>query len=201
MWVSKITEEDLTDEIIDRLLFEGLEDTEESVDCIIVLGSIKATKYRVPIAVNAYNSGRAKKIMLCGGALRDFPEGKFIEAEHMYKRVLELGVPQEDVIVENTSNNTVENILCALLELQRVFWLNKVNKVLLVTATYHMRRSLAIARYLFPAHIDIIPCHADDDNTNRDNWMKTDKGVERARGEALNIIRCVNNGVIPDFEI
>ena len=27
MWVSKITEKDLTDEIIDRLLFEGLEDT------------------------------------------------------------------------------------------------------------------------------------------------------------------------------
>ena len=201
MWVSKITEEDLTDEITDRLLFEGLEDTGESVDCIIVLGSIKATKYRVPIAVDVYKSGRANKIMLCGGALRDFPEGKFIEAEHMYKRVLELGVPQEDIIVENTSNNTVENILCALLELQRVFWLNKVNKVLLVTATYHMRRSLAIARYLFPAHINIIPCPADDDNTNRDNWMKTDKGVERARGEALNIIRCVNNGVIPDFEI
>ena len=35
MWVSKITEEDLTDEIIDRLLFEGLEDTGENVDCII----------------------------------------------------------------------------------------------------------------------------------------------------------------------
>ena len=61
MWVSKITEEDLTDEIIDRLLFEGLEDTGENVDCIIVLGSIKATKYRVPVAINAYNAGRAKK--------------------------------------------------------------------------------------------------------------------------------------------
>ncbi len=201
MWVSKITEEDLTDEIIDRLLFEGLEDTGENVDCIIVLGSIKATKYRVPIAVDAYNAGRANKIMLCGGALRDFPEGKFIESEHMNKRTLELGVPQEDIIVENTSKSTVENILCALVELQRAFWLNKVRKVLLVTATYHMRRSLAIARYLFPAHIDIIPCPADDDNTNRDNWMNTARGVERAKGEALNIMRCVNNGVIPDFEI
>ena len=60
MWVSKITEEDLTDEIVDRLLFEGIEDTGENVDCIIVLGSIKATKYRVPVAINAYNAGRAK---------------------------------------------------------------------------------------------------------------------------------------------
>lgn len=201
MLVSKLAEADLTDETIDRLLYKDLEDTGENIDCIIVLGSIKATKYRVPMAVNVYNSGRANKIMLCGGALREFPDGTRLEAEDMYKRVLELGVHKEDIILESTSQNTVENILCALIELQRVFWLNRVNKVLLVTTTYHMRRSLAIARYLFPAHIDIVPCPADDDTTKRDNWMNTQKGIERAKGEALNIIRCVKNGVIPDFEI
>lgn len=201
MWVSKITEEDLTDEIIDRLLYEGIEDTGETGECIIVLGSIKATKYRVPVAVNAYHAGRANKIMLCGGAFRNFPDGENIESEHMCKKALELGIPKENIILEKTSQNTVENILCALVELQRAFWLNRVNRVLLVTATYHMRRSLAIARYLFPVHIDIVPCPADDDNTNRDNWMNTSKGIERAKGEASNIIRCVKNGVIPDFEI
>lgn len=201
MLVSKLTEADLTDEIIDRLLYKDLEDTGENIDCIIVLGSIKATKYRVPMAVNVYNSGRANKIMLCGGASREFPDGTRIEAEDMYKRVLELGVPEEDIILENTSQNTVENILCALVELQRVFWLNRINKILLVTTTYHMRRSMAIARYLFPAHIDIVPCPADDDTTKRENWMNSSKGIERAKGEALNIIRCVRNGVIPDFEI
>ena len=201
MWVSEITEENLTDEVIDRLLFKGLDDTGENIDCIIVLGSVKASQYRVPVAVHAYNAGRAKKIMLCGGSVRNFPEGESTEALHMYKRTLELGVPKEDIIMESTSQNTVENILCALLELQRVFWLNRVNRVLLVTATYHMRRSLSIARYLFPAHIDIIPCLADDVNTNRDNWMNTPKGMERAKGEAVNIITCVKNGVIPDFEI
>lgn len=201
MWVSKITEEDLTNEIIDRLLFKGIEDTGDNVDCIIVLGSIKATKYRVPVAVNAYNAGRADKIMLCGGALRDFSEGKSSEAEHMCKSALEFGVAEENIILENTSQSTVENILCALVELQRAFWLNRVKKVLLVTTTYHMRRSLAIARYLFPKHIDIVPCPADDNNTKRDNWMNTPMGIERAKGEALNIVRCVKNGVIPDFEI
>lgn len=201
MLVSKLTEADLTDEIIDRLLYKDLEDTGENIDCIIVLGSIKATKYRVPMAVNVYNSGRANKIMLCGGALREFQDGTRIEAEDMYKSVLELGVSKEDIILESTSQNTVENILCSLIELQRAFWLNRINKVLLVTTTYHMRRSLAIARYLFPAHIDVVPCPADDDTTKRDNWMNTQKGIERAKGEALNIIRCVKNGVIPDFEI
>lgn len=201
MWVSKITEKDLTPEIVDRLLYEGLEDTGENADCIIVLGSIKAAKYRVPAAVEAYHAGRAGKIMLCGGALRTFPGEQHSEAEHMRIKALELGVAEEDIIMENTSQNTIENILCALLELQRSFWLNKVKKVLLVTTTYHMRRSLAIAGYLFPAHIEVVPCPADDTNTKRETWMNTPEGVERAKGEALNIVNCVKNGVIPDFEI
>lgn len=142
-----------------------------------------------------------KKLCFVGGALRNFPEGEIVEAEHMLNKSVELGVPIEDIILENTSQNTVENILFALVELQRAFWLNKVSSVLLITATYHMRRSLAIARYLFPEHIDIIPCPADDNNTNRDNWMKSAEGIKRAKGEALNIVQCVVNGVIPDFTV
>lgn len=201
MLVSKINEEDLTVELVDRLLFQGLEDTGEPTDCIIILGSIKAATYRVPVAVDAYNAGRASKMLLCGGKLRDFPIGKSTEAEHMRQAALELGVPEEDIILESTSQNTVENILFALIELQRTFWLNKVHSVLLVTTAYHMRRSLAIARYLFPEHITIVPCPANDNNTRRDNWMHTPIGIERAKGEAMTIVKYVINGVIPDFEI
>ena len=201
MFVSRIKEEDLTVEIVDRLLFQGLEDTGESVDCIIVLGSIKASKYRVPVAVDAYNTGRAHRIMLCGGKIREFSDARYSEAEDMYKAVLELGVSKENVILENASQNTVENILFSLIELQRTFCLNEVHRVLLVTTTYHMRRSLAIAQYLFPKHITIIPCPANDNHTRRDNWMNTPVGIERAKREALKIVEYVNNGVIPDFEI
>ena len=201
MLVSKIQENDLTIELIDRLLFQEIEDTGENVDCIIVLGSIKATKYRLPIAIEAYHAGRSNKIMLCGGKLRDFPTGQCSEATHMYESALDLGVAKEDLILENSSLNTVENILYALVELQRTLWLNKISKVLLVTTTYHMRRSLAIARYLFPKHITVIPCPADDTNTRKDNWMNTPVGIERAKKEALKIINYVINGVIPDFEI
>lgn len=201
MLVSKIKEEDLTAEIVDRLLFRDLEDTGENVDCIIVLGSIKAAKYRVPVAVDAYRAGRANKIMLCGGKLRDFPDGHYSEAEHMHQAALKLSVKGESIILENSSQNTVENIRYALIELQKAFSLDKVNSVLLVTTTYHMRRSLAIARSLLPKHIAVIPCPADDNNTRRYNWMNTPVGIARAKGEATKIIRYVISGVIPDFEI
>lgn len=201
MLVSEINEEALSIGTVDRLLFQGLEDIGEKADCIVVLGSIKAAKYRVPVAVDAYKAGRANKIMLCGGSVRDFPAGKISEAENMYQTALELGIPQEDIILENQSQNTVENILFALIELQRAFWLNKVHRVLLVTTAYHMRRSLAIARYLFPAHISIVPCPAEDTNTRRDNWMNSPVGIQRAKGEVMNIVRCVQNSVFPDFDI
>ncbi len=66
MLVSKIKEEDLTFEIIDRLLFQDLVDTGENANCIIVLGSSKAAKYRVPVVAEAYHAGRTPKIVLCG---------------------------------------------------------------------------------------------------------------------------------------
>lgn len=60
--------------------------------------------------------------------------------------------------------------------------MNNVQRVLLVTNACHMRRSLAIARYLFPEHIAIIPCPANDKNTRRENWLNTPEGMERAKG-------------------
>lgn len=201
MLVSKIKDDDLTIDVMDRLLFHGLEDTGQNADCVIVLGSLKAAKYRVPVAVDAYTAGRASKIMLCGGKLRDFPDGHYSEAEHMRRAALSLGVVEEDIIIENTSQNTVENIRFALAELQRAYGLNKIRSVILVTTAYHMRRSLAFARYLFPEHISVIPCPANDTNTRRDNWMNTPVGIDRVKGEAMKIVSYVVNGVIPDFEI
>ena len=201
MLVSKIKEEDLTFDVIDRLLFQGLEDSGANADCIIVLGSLKAAKYRVPVAVDAYKAGRASRIIMCGGKVREFPDGKYSEAKHMRQAALTLGITEEAIILENSSQNTVENLRFALMELEKAFGINKVNHVLLVTTAYHMRRSLAIARNLFPEHITIFPCPANDTNTRRDNWMYSPTGIQRAKGEAMKIVSYVKDGMIPDFEI
>ena len=70
-----------------------------------------------------------------------------------------------------------------------------------MTTACHMRRSLHLARYLFPAHIKVHPCPAQDTHTRPDNWKQTEQGRQRATAEAQNLIRCVRNGVFPDFVI
>lgn len=198
MLVSQIQEENLTADVIDRLLFEGLEDTGESADCIIVLGSSTAAKYRVPVAVSAHQAGRASKLLFCGGARHG---GSYSEAEQMCHAAHASGIAEENILAETASQNTIENILFALIELQRAFWLNNVHRVLLVTTAYHMRRSLAVARYLFPTHITVIPCPANDTSTRRDTWTSSSEGIERVRNEAMKIVDYVHSGVIPDFDI
>ena len=201
MWVSELEKSNLTEDIVDRILYKGLEDSGESADCVLVLGSIKATEYRIPIAVSAYKNNRAPKILLSGGSVRNFEDGRMGEAERMLNAALELGVKREDIILEKESQNTVENMLASLMALHRAFWINKVKRVLLVTTTFHMRRSIQLARYLFPDHIEVLPCPADDINTRRENWYKTEAGRERAMGEVFKIMESVENGLFPDFEI
>ena len=201
MLVSQIRENDLTPEVIDRLLFQGLNDTGEKADCIIVPGSMKAAQYRVPAAAEIYHAGRSKSMVLCGGKVREFPDGNYSEAEHMCCAALELGIAEEDIILENQSHNTVENIRFAIIELQKKFGLENIQKVILVTTAYHMRRSLAIAQHLFPEHITIITGPANDTSTRQDNWMYTPVGINRAKNEALKIVNYIQMGIISDFEI
>ena len=201
MWISELDKSNLTEDIVDRILYKGLEDNGESADCILVLGSNKAAEFRIPVAVSAYKNNRAPKILLSGGSVRDFEDGRMCEAERMLNAALELGVKREDLIMEQESQNTVENMLASLMVLHREFWINKVKRILLVTTTFHMRRSIQLARYLFPDHIEVLPCPADDINTRRENWFKTEAGKERAMGEVYKIMESVENGLFPDFEI
>lgn len=200
MLVSQLTEAMLTPDLIDRLLFDGLQDAGQSADCALVLGSINAASSRIPTAARAYHDGRTKLLVMCGGAVHP-ANSPLPEALLMRDAALCLGVPDTAIVTETTSQNTVENVLCGMVAMQQRLWLNNVHHVLLITASFHMRRSLCIARYLLPSHIEVLPCPADDGHTRRDTWMNSNRGIQRVKTEALNLSLYARNGVFPDFEI
>ena len=195
MNVSEIKYEDLTQDAVDKILFDGIECIEEDSqlcgDCIMVLGSNSATKYRIPKAVELYNAKRSNKIMVCGAS----------EAANMTEKLLELGVPRENIIVEDKSLSTVENFICSLYVLNREFQLSNIKTILLVTTRFHMRRSLMWAESLMPGWMKILPCPADDTNTLRHNWFLREKNSKLAKDEAYKISCYIRDGCFPDFEI
>lgn len=170
MNVSNLTKELLTNDIIDKLLFSDLEYNNSVADCILVLGSRSALKYRVPKAIELFNNHKGKMILFSGGRKLEI-EGHYItEASLMKSGAIDMGINEVSILIDELSLNTKENMICSQIELERAFKLTEINKVILVTTTYHMRRSMMMARMFLPNWIDIIPCPADDNNTKRSNF-------------------------------
>lgn len=96
-----------------------------------------------------FQRGMAPLIVFTGATSRTtherMPRG---EAEHYRERAVELGVPEDAILVEPKARNTGENIRFsrALLEEHHV----PVSSVLLVSKPYEERRAYATARKLWP---------------------------------------------------
>ena len=86
-----------------------------------------------------YKSGKIKKILLSGGSGSiTRPEER--ESNIILKVLEETGIPKSDIISENDSRNTYENAVYSAALLKQ-FHLE--GKTLLITSSFHMRRSLA----------------------------------------------------------
>ena len=121
----------------------------ENYDVGIILGGIadydnitKAHNFnkhadRLIDAEQLYHKGIINKIMISGGNGMLFNDG-YIESEAMRDHLLANKIPIGDIIIENTSRNTIENVMNSAEILK-----NKYNKgsFLLITSASHMRRA------------------------------------------------------------
>ncbi|MFC4559756.1 YdcF family protein [Virgibacillus kekensis] len=196
MYISELGAEKLTDKQMTNLLFTGIEDDLQSGDCIFVAGSSKAVQYRLPKAVELYKQRRARKILFSGGMKWDGSE--LPEAILLKNKAIELGIPEEDILVEDQSLHTLENVLASLMVLDRSFHLYNLKRLLVVTTSYHMRRLNLTLKTYMPEWIEFSLCAADDSITRKDNWFLSKKGRERVSAEVRKVIRYVNQGALVD---
>lgn len=199
MYITQLNFEELTREQITKLIFSDTEDDGHNGDCILVVGSKTAVRYRLPAAIELYKQGRAKKILFSGGMV--FEDSGMTEAVLLKKEALSLGVPEKDILMEEISLNTVENVLASLMVLQREFQLHNINRILVVTNTFHLKRLALTLRTYMPSWIKFTLCASHDGVTRQDNWHLSEKGRIRVRTEAEKIIKYVKHGSIKDEKI
>ena len=119
----------------------------EPADCIIVLGAhvwmdgrmSNALLYRCEAALEAWRDGIAPGIIVCGAKGRDEPEA---EAVVMRRWMLEHGVPEDRVIAEPDSVNTLQNLENARAIMDENGW----RKAAVCSNNYHLTRALWLAR-------------------------------------------------------
>lgn len=126
----------------------------EKADCIVVFaGGVgesgkagQGYEERVQYAVELYNKGYAKHILFSSGYMYVFREPLLMKA-----LAVSLGVPAGSIILEDTAENTYENVKLTREILDKEKW----NKILLVSSPYHMLRVSLTIKKIAP-HIKAI---------------------------------------------
>ena len=145
-------------------------------DAVVVLGgavqpSMAAAGYpnlgaavdRVWHAARIYHAGRAQRVIVSGGNL-PWDGSAISEAASIRSLLVELGVPEGAIVLEQLSRTTRENALFTKELLEAV----GLKRVLLVSSALHMRRALGTFRAL---GVDALPAPTDFEATRRDRQV------------------------------
>ena len=97
-----------------------------------------------------------------------------IEAQTHRDLLLRSGVPDDRIIVEQASANTIENVAFALPHLQARFDLDRIRAILVVTKWYHCRRAMMTLRRYLPAGIRYYAQPCVPEGVPREGWHLRD---------------------------
>jgi uncharacterized SAM-binding protein YcdF (DUF218 family) len=128
-----------------RIYSFGNTSSDARADAAVVLGAAVWTnqvspvfKERINHAVNLYRIGQVRKLIFTGGQGNP---GEPTESAAARDYALQSGVAASDILIEEKSHNTYENILYA----KQLADTHGINKVLIVSDPLHMKRAMAMA--------------------------------------------------------
>src|SRR5215207_1111566 len=120
-------------------------DSDAPADAAVVLGAAvwgaevsPVFRERINHGIDLYRKGRVRKLIFTGGRGNG---GEPTESAAARRYALRGGVPASDILIEEQSHNTYENILHA----KRLADARGLRRVLLVSDPLHMKRAVAMA--------------------------------------------------------
>lgn len=103
-------------------------------------------KERLDYGLKLYREGKFSRFIVSGGL--DQEDYKFTEGQGMRNYLVEQGVPDEAILMENESTSTYENLLFS----QKIMKREGMSSAVIITHTFHGRRAKEIAGELgYPA--------------------------------------------------
>lgn len=120
-------------------------------DAIVVLTGGRG---RVEEGIKLYRAGQGKLLFLIG-------VDPLVKKHELYQ-----GAGAENVYLEKTSRNTLENAIYA----RDIIMKHKVSSIKLITSRYHMKRSTILFRNALPKDVAIYPHPVDSSNLKEEWW-------------------------------
>lgn len=186
--------------ITDITNFIFVSDELEKVDAIFLPGG--SHPEQPEYAAELYHRGYAKWLIPSGGisvkrdkwpgvrSKADIYSGDYqSDCEFFTDVLLKNGVPASAIIGEEQSGNTRDNAFFSRRVIDRRGI--DIKTALIVCKAFHSRRCLMLYQMAFP-YVDIKVCPVHCYNITKDNWYKSETGIDRVLGE---LARCGNQFV------
>ena len=184
-----------------ELVCRGIGDDGETADLAILLGSRPERAIeRALAAAELYRAGRVKAVLASGGVEWEYNGEMISEADLMKRVMIEAGVPEESILVDNEARTTVENMICSTLVINRTVKISRTESVIIVTSLFHMQRSLALAKALLPRKFKVsgYPSYP---SVSREEWLENAGNLKMLDSSITLLKRLIDNRVVEDVEI
>lgn len=168
-------------------------------DIAIIFGGVSMIPYRLDAAINLYNNKKVKKILVSGGIGFLSLDRKNREAHKMQEYLLINGVKKEDIIIEDKSRNTYENIIKSSSILKESYNLENI-KIILITSDFHLKRCMELMKKNTSVK-DPYGIGIKDGKNDLENWHSYSKGRKNIRVEAILLTYYAKKNKIADLEI
>lgn len=174
-------------ESITQLLFIP-NNTPDKVDVCIVLGNDYVDTMKITKLV--FDKGICDKFILTGHSAKMDKEP---ECDRFFKKGIELGIPSENMFLENRATNSYENLEFSKIIIEEQFGgFNNCRKILFIAKAFVTRRIEMTAKKLYPNFIQTFYYPTADDtetgkNIRADNWWKNETAKKRVLEEVRRV--------------
>lgn len=159
--------------LVHHIFFGNIYVLPRQIDFCLVLGS-RNCEYRVKTAFEYFGRCQAVFVLTGGG----FVSKNVTEAEYMKTILLNYGVKEDNIAIESSAGNTIENIKNSLPVIIKNLTSEKITTVAVVTGGFHMRRTLAAIDFFMEKimNVQFFGCPAFGKYTSPDHWHQTMNG-------------------------
>lgn len=171
-----------------------IESNPQKADLAIVFGTRQ--NEAIKKVYELYRDGFVRKILVSGGINRITKEN---EAIRISRQLIEQGVRKEDIILEDQSTNSLENVLFSKKVIKEKVGFENLKKIIAVVKHYHSRRALMTLKKHFPRNIELIPVAYEIYGFTKENWFETEIGKEKVMGEWNKIPQYLLKGDIEEI--
>ena len=171
----------------------------DNFDIAIVFGGVSMIPYRLDETIKFYKNKKVKKILVTGGIGFLSIDRKNREAHIMKNYLISNGVDESDIIIEDKSRNTYENIINSANILKANYPLDKI-KTILITSDFHLKRCMELTKKNTSIK-NISGVGIKDNKNDFENWQNLYKSRKYIKTEAFLLSYYAKKKKIEDLEI